>query len=69
MTLSKELETLKAFHWNKDTQDKFIRIFPNSGLSCGDDTDLMFIQLVELCAYNVDEFCTLEDSVCGFLCE
>lgn len=69
MILSKELETLKAFHWNCETQAKFIRTFPNSGLSCGDDTDLMFVQLVELCAYNVDEWCTLEDSVCGFLCE
>ena len=69
MNLSKELQNLKENFWDADTQAKFIRTFPNSGLSCGNDTDLMFVQLVELCAYNVDEYCTLEDSVCGFLCE
>lgn len=69
MTLSKELQNIKDAYWNANTQAKFIRIFPNSGNPNKHNTAAMFLELVELCAYNVDEWCTLEDSVCGFLCE
>lgn len=68
MIFSKELQEIKDAYWDADTQAKFISIFPNSGNRSKHDTDAMFIELVELCAYNVDEWCTLEDSVCGFLC-
>lgn len=66
MELSKGLIEVKAAYWNAKTQAKFLEMFPRAKRNEG-DTDAMFEHLVELCAYNVDEYTTLEDSVEGFL--
>lgn len=67
--MNKQIEQLKAAYWNEKTQAKFAEIFPRSAAAFGSDTDGMFDRLVELCAEGCDEYTTLEDSVCGFLCE
>lgn len=67
--MNKQIEQLKQAYWNAKTQAKFAQVFPRTAKECQEDTDCMFEHLVQLCADNVDEYTTLEDSVCGFLCE
>lgn len=64
--MNTEIEKLKKAYWNEKTQAKFSEKFPRSAKGTLDD---QFASLVELCAYNVDEYTSLEESVCGFLCE
>lgn len=67
--MNNELEKMKKAYWNAKTQAKFAEVFPRVAAENNGNTDAMFEELVELCAYNVDEYTTLEDSVCGFLTE